>query len=164
MQLRYWEDSRAVGRDCNMKNKVLSKMKFSHLIKIKLQADETVKSELLNAVMKEMRRIADFCTKNNDEITVAGVNNSFGSILRNDTTVIRIKPSSDGSSMLLESVTDYNPSMWFWIFFAIDILLIETVIGFVVGMGLTLGLYFSNKNLVQNGLQQALQNAAESIG
>lgn len=138
-------------------------MRFSHLIKVRCGTDESVKTELTEAVVREMRRVADCCTESDGEVSVEGVNCSFGSILRDDTTMIRIKPTRNGGGFTLESETVYKPSVWFWIFFAIDILLIETVVGFVVGMGATLGLYFYNRNLVQNTLKQALQNAAETV-
>ena len=138
-------------------------MKFSNSIKVKCETDENTKIVLMEAVMREMRRIAADCVENDGVISVSGVNNSFGSILRDDTTVVRIKPAHTGGGFLLEAETEFKPSVWFWIFFVIDILLIETIIGFILGMGATLGLYFYNKNLVQNGLKQALENAAENL-
>ena len=138
-------------------------MKFSNSIKVKCEPGDSTKVALIGAAEGELRRIADSCVENDGIIAVDGINNSFGSILRNDKTIVRVKPSHKGDGYLLEAETEFKPSVWFWIFFAIDIILIETVIGFVVGMGITLGLYFYNKNLVQDGLKQALQNAAETV-
>ena len=138
-------------------------MKFSDSIKVKCEPTDSMKAALLSAAEGELRRIADSCVENDGIISVDGVNNSFGSILRNDKTQVRVKPSHKGDGYLLEAETEYKPSVWFWIFFVIDIVLIETIIGFILGMGITLGLYFYNKNLVQNSLKQALQNAAETV-
>ena len=138
-------------------------MNFSNVIKVRRPADEAAMAELRNTVEQEMRRVADSVRATRKEVLVEGVNNTFGSILRNDRTSIRIKPSRKGDGIVAEADTVYNPSAWFWVFLVIDILLIETVIGFVVGMALTLGLYFHNKNLVQNAVRQALENAARSV-
>ena len=65
--------------------------------------------------------------------------------------------------MVLRTKIDCLFGIWFWIFFTIDILLVETIIGFVVGMGVTLGLYFYHKKIVSESLSEALKNAAREI-
>ena len=138
-------------------------MIFSNSVKIKCEVDDSTNAKLRETVYKEMNRIAAGCVEKDGALAVSGVNNSFGSILRNDVTTIRFRPSRNTDGYVVEAETEYKPSGWFWIFFVIDIVLIETIIGFVIGMGVTLGLYFYNKNLVQNGIKQALQNAAETM-
>ena len=72
-------------------------------------------------------------------------------------------PNRRKTGYTLEATVNYRPSAWFWIFFVIDILLIETVVGFIVGMGITLGMYFYHKKVVADSLREALRNVAEAM-
>ena len=138
-------------------------MLFSNSVKIKCESTEINYSKLQDIVFSEFKRISDNCFNNDNQISAAGINTTFGSILRNDTTTVRINAANDGCEYLIDTETIYKPSVFFWIFFIIDILLIETVIGFIAGMGITLGLYFYNKKIVVDEINSALKNLKNKL-
>lgn len=138
-------------------------MKFSSAIGIKTAISDNNKLELEQAVFDEFSRISDRCIKNRNDVRCESITASFGSILRNDTTFVSVtqRKSSDGYNIVAD--TEYKPSIFFWIFFVVDILLIETIVGFIFGMGVTLGLYFYNKNIVAGEIDKALLNIKNQI-
>ncbi len=138
-------------------------MVLSNSVKVKCAVNDSALAELRKTTVREMVRIAAGCVDLDDAVSVSGINNSFGSILRNDVTTIRITPSKDSDGYVLEAITRYTPSVFFWIFFILDLLLTVTIIGVVIGLGATLGLYFYNKNLVQEGIKQALSNISNTM-
>lgn len=91
------------------------------------------------------------------------INASFGSILRDDKSIITIRESINKDGYVVNCDTVYKPSVFFWIFFVADIILITTVIGFLVGMGATLGLYFYNKSLVEKAVKDALEKTKQNL-
>lgn len=133
-------------------------MKFSSSISIKSLISDLQTTELEQAISEEFSRISNSCIQIKKNFRCESINASFGSILRNDVTIVSLVPrkKEDGYNIIAE--TEYKPSGFFWIFFVIDIILIETIIGFVVGMGITLGLYFYNKKIVVEETEKALQN------
>ena len=137
-------------------------MLFSETTNINTKVTKEASKLLAQKIFREMTRIANRCQQEEDKLVVYGLSNTFGSILRDDTTKITIKPNQSQNGFLIQAETEYKPSAWFWIFFVIDILLIETIIGFVFGMGLTLGLYFYHKNLVGQAIHQALNNIQQN--
>ena len=142
---------------------MVKKMKFSSTISIKTAISDECASELQQTISDEFLRISDKCFQNKSALYCESINASFGSILRNDVTVVSMTPrrKEDGYNVFAE--TEYKPSGFFWIFFVIDILLIETIIGFILGMGITLGLYFYNKKIVADEIENALKNIKKQI-
>ena len=139
-------------------------MQFTLTETVKTAICEENDRALEEALFESLRRIALSCKKvKENAFEVESVNATFGSILRNDNTSIIFRPNRHKNGYLIEAQVHYRPSMWFWIFFIIDILLIETIIGFVVGMGATLGLYFYNRKVVSESLDEALKNAVREI-
>ena len=133
-------------------------MKFSSSISVKSPVSDVCETELKELIFNEFNRISDCCTNVPNAIRCDLINASFGSILRTDSTIISIQARKKADGYNIIANTEYKPSGFFWIFFIIDILLIETVIGFVLGMGVTLGLYFYNKKLVVSEIENALKN------
>lgn len=139
-------------------------MNFTLTETVKLEICESNDQALEDALFEALRRISLSCRKvGTNTIETESVNATFGSILRNDNTSVSFRPNRRKDGYLIEALVHYRPSVWFWVFFAIDILLIETVIGFVVGMAMTLGLYFYNKKVVTESLTEALKSAAREI-
>ena len=137
-------------------------MRVSICEAVETDVSEATGKALFRSLLNELKPISEKCRIAGDAIEVESVNASFGSILRDDNTSVVFRPNSHNTGYVIEATINYRPSVWFWIFFGIDFVLIETIVGFVVGMALTLGLYFYNKNLVQTALHQALRNAAKS--
>ena len=136
-------------------------MHFSLTENVKIEISEENDRALEEALFEALRRISLTCRKvGNNAIETESINATFGSILRNDNTSVIFLPNRRKDGYLIEAQVNYRPSMWFWIFFIIDILLIETVIGFLVGICLTLGLYFYHPKIVSDCLRDALRNAA----
>lgn len=138
-------------------------MKLSFAEKIKTTVCEEKENEIKVLLFEEFRRISDNCIEDQKYLNCSSINASFGSILRNDSTIITMKARKKQDGYNIVADTEYKPSGFFWIFFVIDILLIETIIGFVLGMGITLGLYFYNKKLVAEGIETALRNVKNQI-
>ncbi|MCI5779211.1 MAG: hypothetical protein MR051_05280 [Lentisphaeria bacterium] len=118
---------------------------------------------LEEALFAELRRISCSCRiASARTIEVESVNASFGSILRNDDTVVTLRPHRRGRGYVMEARVRYRPSVWFWLFLAGDLLLLEVLVGFL-GLVLTLGLYFYNRKLVADALSTALRYAAAAV-
>ena len=139
-------------------------MLFSLTENVKLEISGENDRILADALFEALRRISLSCRKTSENtIEAESVNATFGSILRNDNTSVVFRPNRRGDGYHIEAQVNYRPSIWFWIFFVLDIILIETVIGFVVGMTVTLGLYFYHKKIVTESLREALQNAIREV-
>ena len=133
-------------------------MKFSSSISVKSPVTDACEAELNELIFNEFNRISECCTNTRNGIRCDSINASFGSILRKDSTIVSIQARKKADGYNIIANTEYKPSGFFWIFFVIDILLIETIIGFILGMGVTLGLYFYNKKLVVNEIENVLKN------
>jgi|GEM_PF-2037932 len=139
-------------------------MLFSLTENVKIEISDENGQVLEETLFEALRPISLSCRKaGNNAIETESVNATFGSILRKDNTSIVFRPNRRRNGYLIEAQVNYRPSVWFWIFFVIDILLIETVIGFVIGMGATLGLYFYNKKVVSESLREALHNVIRNM-
>ena len=138
-------------------------MKFLTSINVKCEVNEQTEYGIYDSLEKEFTRISENCFIQRNCIRCDLIHASFGSILRTDSTRVYLEKNKklDGYNIIAE--TEYKPSVWFWVFFIIDILLIETVIGFAVGIGITLGLYFYNKNLVIDAINNVLKNIKNEI-
>lgn len=138
-------------------------MKFSSSVSIKSLVYDCNEIELRHLVSDEFAKISERCIQIKDKVRCESINASFGSILRNDITIVTISARKKFDGYNITADTEYKPSVFFWIFFAIDILLIETIIGFILGMGITLGLYYYNKKVVVDEIDKALRNLKNQI-
>lgn len=142
-------------------------MNFSIVESVKVSREtgsNDVETELRQTLLEELRRISLECHESGEDcIEVVSVNATFGSILRNDNTRVKYYPNRSRNGYTLVAEVNYRPSVWFWIFLAIDILLVETIIGFVIGIALTLGIYFYHKKIVAESLRDALRNVVKTI-
>ena len=138
-------------------------MKFSSSISIKSPISDEFAAELEQSISDEFSRISDKCLPIKTEFRCDSINASFGSILRNDVTIVSYTPRKKDDGYNITATTEYKPSGFFWFFFIVDILLIETIIGFILGMGITLGLYFYNKKIVVDEIEKALKNIKNQV-
>ena len=147
--------------NCQIKD--VKVMNFSSSISVKSPVTDACEAELNELIFNEFNRISECCTNTRNGIRCDSINASFGSILRKDSTTVSIQTRKKADGYNITANTEYKPSVFFWIFFIIDILLIETIIGFILGMGVTLGLYFYNKKLVVNEIENVLKNIKNQI-
>lgn len=138
-------------------------MQLTKSEKVKCEVSEQQERDILDVLEIQFKKASNKVSIYRNQVVVDGVNSSFGSILREDETTVTVKADNKGTGYLLEASIVYKPSVMFWVFVVIDLLLAVTVIGLVIGMAVTLGLYFYNKNLVLNGVADVLKNAKDSI-
>lgn len=138
-------------------------MQLTKSEKVKCEVSEQQERDILDVLEIQFKKASNKVSIYRNQVMADGVNSSFGSILREDETTVTVKADNKGTGYLLEASIVYKPSVMFWVFVVIDLLLAVTVIGLVIGMAVTLGLYFYNKNLVLNGVADVLKNAKDSI-
>ena len=138
-------------------------MNLSFSENIKTTVDDATLESIYDALEDEFKKVSDTVNKFDDYLEATSINASFGSILRKDVSTIRINESRKKDGYIINCDTVYKPSVAFWIFCIIDFLLISTVIGFVIGFGATLGLYFYNKSLVEKAVKGALEKVKQNI-
>ena len=139
-------------------------MNLSYSTKINTAINETAQTFLQQTLGSEFNKISDsIWFRDPATLEARSINASFGSILRNDISTITIKESINKDGSVVNCDTVYKPSAFFWIFFVADIILITTVIGFLLGMGTTLGLYFYNKTLVEKAIKDALEKVKQNL-
>jgi hypothetical protein len=129
--------------------------------KVVCAVDDEHRIQIFRALEEEFRKVSIRAFPNGDTITADGINASFGSILRKDITTVTVNENKTGYT--INCKTAYSPSVMFWVFVGIDIILIGTLIGFVIGIGATLGLYFYNKSLVEKSIRSVLENVSNNI-
>ncbi len=138
-------------------------MQLTKSEKVKCEVSEQQERNILDVLEIQFKKASNKVSVYRNQVVADGVNSSFGSILRKDETTVTVKADNKGTGYLLDASIVYKPSVFFWVFVVIDLLLAVTVIGLVIGMAVTLGLYFYNKNLVLNGVADVLKNAKDSI-
>ena len=135
-------------------------MNLSFSTKINTPTNEASLSFLRETLGCEFNKISQsIWFKDSITLEAKSINASFGSILRDDKSIVSIKESINRDGYVVNCDTVYKPSGYFWIFFVFDIFLLTTVVGFLVGMGSTIGLYFYNKTLVEKAIKDALEKA-----
>ena len=130
---------------------------------IKSTVDDATLESIYGALEDEFKKISCSVRKSDDFLEATSVNASFGSILRKDVSTIRVSENRKKDGYVINCDTVYKPSVAFWIFCIIDFVLITTVIGFIIGFGTTLGLYFYNKSLVEKAVKGALEKVKLNI-
>ena len=71
--------------------------------------------EILKFLEESFRKSAETVVKNGETLTVESVYATFGSINRDDKTIVVVKSKCE-ETLIVASV-EYKPSIWFWIFF-----------------------------------------------
>ena len=130
---------------------------------IKTSVNEKTSEEIFNALEDEFKKISNSVRRLGDKLEATAVNASFGSILRSDVSTVTVSENRKKDGYVVNCETVYKPSAAFWIFIVIDLFLAITVIGLIIGLGATLGLYFYNKNLVTKAVQDALGKVKNNI-
>ena len=113
----------------------------------------------------EFKKISISVNRSGDTLEATSINASLGSILRKDVSSISINENQSG--YVINCNTVYKPSVMFWIFCIIDLVFFlfdGAYLGFFIGIGVALGLFFYNKTLVTNGIKGALEKVRNNIG
>ena len=103
--------------------------------------------EILKFLEESFRKSAETVVKNGETLTVESVNATFGSINRDDKTIVVVKSKCE-ETLIVASV-EYKPSIWFWIFFVCSLF---TTIFWLV----PIAFYFYQKKTVKNGIEEIL--------
>lgn len=103
--------------------------------------------EILKFLEESFRKSAETVVKNGETLTVESVNATFGSINRDDKTIVVVKSKCE-ETLIVASV-EYKPSIWFWIFFVCSLF---TTIFWLV----PIAFYFYQKKTVINGIEEIL--------
>lgn len=139
-------------------------MNLSFSTKINTPTNEASLSFLRETLGREFNKISQsIWFKDSITLEAKSINASFGSILRDDKSIVSIKESINRDGYVVNCDMVYKPSGYFWIFFVFDIFLLTTVVGFLVGMGSTIGLYFYNKTLVEKAIKDALEKVKQNL-
>ena len=121
-------------------------------------SERLITNEPPEAVMEfAQRQFAKISSKTRLErgqLTVRMVEASFGSINRSDVT--RVTLQRVGGGHLLVSETDYQPSVWFWLFL---IILLFTYIGWLIPNGF----YLYQRSTVRSAIQSAISRVVNEF-
>ncbi len=126
-------------------------MQFTITEKIKTKKE---RKELVEEVEEVFRKVSAKIIEHKKGFTITGINETFGSINRNDTTELLIKEKESG--FMLSADVEYNPSIAFWIFVLISL---STFVGFLI----PIGFYFWNKTLVENEIKKCFKNIKDEF-
>ena len=138
-------------------------MNLSFSQNIKIDVTEENFDLICNELNDEFKKISEKVNETDDGLCAESINASFGSILRKDISNVRIKENRKRDGYIINCDTVYKPSVAFWIFCVIDFFLVVTLIGFVIALGVTLGLYFYNKSLVEKAIRGALDKVQQNV-
>ena len=107
-------------------------------------------ADVMNFLEDSFRKSGATVSNNGRTLTVESINATFGSINRNDKTIVEVR-EKDGDTIIVASV-EYKPSIWFWIFF---VSLIVTTVAWII----PLAFYLFQKNTVKNGIEEVFNRA-----
>lgn len=114
-------------------------------------SERLITNEPPEAVMefaqRQFAKISNKTRLEGSNLTARMVEASFGSINRTDIT--RITLQRVGGGYLVVSETDYNPSVWFWLFL---IILLFTYVGWLI----PIGFYLYQRGTVKSAIQSAI--------
>ena len=116
-------------------------------------------TEPLDSVQEQLRSqfatIATRVLKAEDGFVVTGIDGStLGSINREDSTHIEVKPTGDGCVVI--ATVRYAPSVWFWVFF---VLTIFTAIGWVI----PLAFFLMQKQTIQAAIERVFSRIKDEL-
>ena len=102
--------------------------------------------EILNFLESAFRKNAENVSVNPSGcLQVESINATFGSINRNDTTIVEVK-EKDGDLLIVANV-NYKPSIWYWVFVVCGLF---TTIGWLIPVIF----YFYQKNTVKTAIEE----------
>lgn len=104
--------------------------------------------ELLNALEKQFKKVAESAQRTGQTIEAKSIEASFGSINREDTTVVSMTKVDDG--WLVVADVNYRPSIAFWV------ILIIGLFTWVLWL-LPVAVYMIQKNSVRTAITECLQ-------
>lgn len=102
-------------------------------------------ADIMKFLESSFRRMSESVYYDNRVLSVESVNATFGSINRQDRTLIEAK-QKDNDTLLIAYVS-YKPSGWFWIFFICGLF---TTIGWLI----PIVFYFYQKSVVKDGIEE----------
>lgn len=116
-------------------------------------------SEVLDHALIQFKKVATSAKMNKDgDLVVKGIEATFGSINRSDTTVVEVREAEDG--VLIVADVHYRPSFGFWILL---ILLAFTWVGWIFPIIFYLTQKSSVRKAVESCLQRVNNEASRSI-
>ena len=122
-------------------------MKFD--LSRRFRTDSSI-SDIMKFLEDSFRRSAETVYYDSRVLTVGSINATFGSVNRQDKTIVEVKPKDN--DMLLVAYVEYKPSIWFWIFLICG--LFTTVCWLI-----PIGFYFYQKNVVKDGIEEIFNRA-----
>ncbi len=126
-------------------------MKFATTQLIKTAAGA---EQLLDALSEAFSPISESVERGRSSVVAKQIENTFGSINRDDQTTLTLRQKSNG--WLITAETEYKPSKWFWIILVITLF---TWIGWLI----PLGMYLYHKTLVKGGVENALRKVNDEL-
>ena len=120
-------------------------MNFEISIRFQTKASS---EEVTKFLEDSFRKSANTVLNNGGTLTVESVNATFGSINRNDKTIVEVKNKNDDT--LLVATVGYKPSIWFWIFLICGLF---TTIGWLI----PIAFYLYQKTTVKNGVNEVFE-------
>ena len=127
-------------------------MKFTDTHKLKTSANCHA---VIKVVAEVFTPLAAQIEQRNQVVQVKGIQQTFGSALRQDVTRFTLKPKTNGH--LIVADTEFKPTGWFWICFVLGLF------GAYIGCLLPVGLYFYQKHLVQREIKDGLKRIVEEV-
>ena len=126
-------------------------MKFTDTHKLKTSANCHA---VIKVVAEVFTPLAAQIEQRNQVVQVKGIQQTFGSALRQDVTRFTLKPKTNG--YLIVADTEFKPTWWFWFCFIISI-------GTILGPIIDVCLYFYQKHLVQREIKDGLKRIVEEV-
>lgn len=128
---------------------------------MKFQVNERVVTDmephqLLDIIQDQFKMIATSVKRDNRVVTVKGVESTFGSINRADSSEVTVRSNKGSNSRLIVVVTKYRPSVMFWILL---ILLSTTFIFWPI----PIVFYLMQKNAVKDAITNCLRNVKNEV-
>lgn len=106
------------------------------------------KEELLESLDEQFRKISESTNRSGQSLEIKSIEATFGSINRNDTTVLTLKELDDG--WLVIANVHYRPSVAFWI------ILVITLFTWVFWL-VPIVFYLLQKGTVQTAIKECFQ-------
>lgn len=111
--------------------------------------------EVLAFLEEQFRKVAESVHTHGAVLEVEDIEATFGSINRNDTTMVSVKPHADG--MVLVAEVNYRPSIAFWIILAI------TLFTYVFWL-IPVAFYLMQKVTVRDAIANCFRRAQNEFG
>lgn len=127
-------------------------MRFATTQLIKTSASS---ERLLDTLDETFSPISESVERGRKSVVAKNIEATFGSINRDDQTTLTLRQKSNG--WLVTAETEYKPSKWFWV------ILVLSLLGWIIGIFIPIGIYLWHKNMVKNGVENALRKVNDEL-